>query len=607
LRGSNGPEGTEFGAEIVSLGVLRRRNFFVSFCVSKKFTSLFHLQINKVMRSKLLLLLFSVVCLCAATSVQAQSYAITNARIVTVSGATIDKGTIVVRNGLIDAVGASVAVPADAQVFDATGLTVYPGFFDTLSNLGVPARPATPGGGGPGGGAAAAAAAAAAAQQTSNSNYPAGLRPEESLSEELRAGESQFDAVRNAGFTTVLTTGRTGIFSGQSVVIDLAGDTVSGMVVKGPFAQHVSFVTVGGGQYPTSLLGTFSALRQMFYDARRLQDMQKAYAANPKGMKRPDADKSLEALYPAINRQMPVVFNANRENEIVRALDLIRELNLNGIIAGGQDAWKVTDRLKSQNVPVLFSLNFPKRTTASAPDADPETLDTLRFRAETPKGPAKLAAAGVKFAFQSGGAATMADFFANAGKAVENGLSRDAAIRAMTLGAAEILGVGDRTGSIEAGKIANLALVKGDLFGRDKFVPQIIIDGKVFEQKEPVRPAGGRGPGGGGQGAPPAAPATPSLSGTYSLTIDIPGSPITGTFNFTHTGSSLTGTMVTEAGTAPLRDGKVTGSSFSFAATVPYGGQSLDITVNGTVTGNQISGTIASPAGDVPFSGTKNP
>jgi hypothetical protein len=205
--GSNGRERPEIeGAEIVSLGVLPRRNFFVSFCVSKKFTSLFHLQIIKVMRSKLLLLLFSVVCLCAATSVHAQSYAITNAKIVTVSGATIDKGTIVVRNGLIDAVGAGVVVPADAQVFDATGLTVYPGFFDTVSNLGVPARQAAPGGGGQGGGGggAAAAAAAAAAQQTSNSNYPAGLRPEESLAEELRAGESQFDAVRNAGFTPCL-------------------------------------------------------------------------------------------------------------------------------------------------------------------------------------------------------------------------------------------------------------------------------------------------------------------------------------------------------------------------------------------------------------------
>ncbi len=546
------------------------------------------------------MLVLAAICLLCGAESQAQSYAITNARIVTVSGATIDKGTIVIRNGLIDAVGANVTTPADAQVFDATGLTVYPGFIDALTNLGLPApRPATPGGGGA---AAAAAAAAAAVQSTSNSNYPAGLRPGEAAFDEVRAGEAQFEAVRNAGFTTVLTIGRTGIFNGQSTVINLAGDSVSGMVIKPQFAEHISFTTLQG-QYPGSLLGTFSALRQMFYDAQRLQDIQKMYASNPKGMRRPDADKSLEALYPAINRQMPVVFNANTEIEIIRALDLIKEFKLNGIIAGGQESWKVADRLKAQNVAVLLSLNFPKRTTASSPEADPESMQTLRLRAETPKGAGKLAAAGVKFAFQTGGATAISDYFTNAGKAVEGGLNRDAAIRAMTLGAAEILGVSDRTGSIEAGKIANLAIVKGDLFGRDKFVPQIIVDGKVFEQKEPARPPVGRGPGTGGP--PPTAAA--NLGGTYTVSIEIPGSPISGTFNLTQAGSALTGTMVTQAGSAAIRDGRVTGNSFSFAATVPYGGTNLDITVQGTVAGTQVSGTIDTPQGAVPFSGTKTP
>ena len=558
------------------------------------------------MRSKLFLPLVAAICLPFAIAAHAQSYAITNARIVTVSGATIDKGTIVVRNGLIDAVGANVATPADAQVFDATGLTVYPGFIDALTNLGLPQTAVPTGGGGRGGGGGPQPQATTAAPQpTSNSNYPAGLRPEETADADLKAGEAQFETNRLAGFTTALSVGRTGIFNGQSAVINLAGESVSDMVIRSPFAEHVSFVTVGGGNYPTSLLGTFAALRQMLYDAQRLQDWEKAYAVNPKGMKRPDADKSLEALFPIVNGKMPIVFNANTEREIIRAVDLIKEFKLNGIIAGGQEAWKVADRLKANNVAVLLSLNFPKRTTAAAPDADPESLETLRLRAETPKGPGKLAAAGVKFAFESGGVTTLGDFFTNAGKAVENGLSKEAAIRAMTLGSAEILGVDNRLGSIEAGKIANLAIVKGDLFGRDKFVPQIIIDGKVFEQKEPVKPAGGgRGPdGGGGQ-----APAGPSLSGSYTINIDIPGSPLTSTLNFTQSGGGLSGTMVTSgAGSAAIRDGKVTGNNFSFSTTVAYGGANLDITVNGSVSGNTIGGTIDSPAGAVPFSGTKNP
>jgi phosphohistidine swiveling domain-containing protein len=429
--------------------------------------------------------------------------------------------------------------------------------------------------------------------------------------DELRAGEAQFEAARNAGFTSVLTVGRTGIFNGQSAVINLAGESVSAMTVRSPFALHVSYTTLGQ-VYPQSLLGTFSAIRQMFLDARRLEDWQKAYAANPKGMKRPDSDRSLEALFPYIGGKAPVVFNANTEREIIRSIDLIREFKLSGVIAGGQEAWKVADRLKTNNIPVLLSLNFPKRTTAAAPDADPESMDTLRSRAETPKGAGKLAAAGVKFAFQSGGATTLGDFFANAGKAVENGLSKDAAIRAMTLGAAEILGVDNRLGSIEAGKIANLALIKGDIFARDRFVPQIIIDGKVFEQKEPARPASGRGSGNGNPtGASPptttAAPAAPNFAGTYAITIDVPGSPIGATLNLVQVGSSLTGTFGTEAGASPIRDGRVTASGFSFATTVPYGGQNVDIAVQGSLSGNQVSGTIDSPLGAVPFSGTKNP
>ena len=308
------------------------------------------------MKLKLALFAFAATGL-LAVSADAQSYAITNARIVTVSGPAVEKGTVVVRDGLIAAVGADAKVPADAQVFDGSGMTVYPGFVDALTSVGMqaagPQTSPTPGG-----------PAAAPASAPSNSNYPVGLRPEVVATDGLRSGEAQFESVRNAGFTTVVTVGRTGIFNGQSAIINLAGESVSGMILKAPFAEHVSFATVSG-QYPGSLLGTFSALRQMFLDAQRLQELQKMYAANPRGMKRPDKDASLEALFPLLDRQMPIVFNANREIEIVRALDFAKEFNLKAIIAGGQEAWKVVDRLKAQDVPVLLSLNFPKRTAAA--------------------------------------------------------------------------------------------------------------------------------------------------------------------------------------------------------------------------------------------------
>ncbi|MEQ1764269.1 MAG: amidohydrolase family protein, partial [Pyrinomonadaceae bacterium] len=434
------------------------------------------------------------------------------------------------------------------------------------------------------------------------------FRPQSSRIIRIRAGEAQFEAVRNAGFTTVLTTGRTGIMTGQSALINLAGDSVSVMTIKSPVAMHVAFATIPG-QYPGSLLGTFSALRQMFNDAKRHDQLLKMYAENPRGMKRPADDMSLEALIPVVNGQMPVIFVANRENEIIRALDLAKEYNLKAIIAGGQEAGKLVDRLKSQNVPVLLSMNYPKRTTTASPDADPETMDTLRFRAEVPKVAGKLAAGGVKFAFQNGGATNVSDFLASASKSTTNGLSKEAAVRAMTLSAAEILGVSDRLGSIETGKIANLTVVRGDLFGTDRRITHVFVDGKLFEPKVPETPAGrgpgGRGTGGPGGGANPSA--LPNVGGGYSINIAAPGQALTGMLTLTQDGNQLTGTMVTELGTTTLREGRVTQNGFSFAGTVVFGGQSIDFTVLATVTGNTFSGTVDSPQGAIPISGTKNP
>jgi imidazolonepropionase-like amidohydrolase len=427
------------------------------------------------------------------------------------------------------------------------------------------------------------------------------LQPENAIAERLAGGEAQFESVRNNGFTTVLTVSRDGIFNGQSAVINLAGDSVSAMVLRPAFAQHITFRT-GQGGYPTSLMGTFSAMRQMFLDAQRLNEWKKMYAANPRGIKRPDADKSLEALIPLLNREMPTVFNANSEIEIIRALDFAREFNLKPIIAGGNESWKVADRLKKADATVLLSLNFPKKTTANSPDADPEPLETLRLRVEIPKNAARLAQAGVKFAFQSGAMQNLSDFLANANKAVENGLSKDNALKAMTLGAAEVLGVADRLGSVEAGKIANLVVTRGDIFAKDKAITHVFVDGKLFEQRPPAaRPTTSTAV---GSGPVP----VPNVGGSWNITIEAPGQTIPATLTFQQQGTKLTGNMnATGLGSSEIKNGEVTADGFRFETTVNVGGQSIDVSFSGKVTGNQVSGTATTPQGAVPFSGTKNP
>lgn len=519
-----------------------------------------------------------------------ETFAITNARIVTVSGKNIEKGTIVIRDGLIEAVGENARVPADAVLIDGSGLTVYPGFFDADSNYGIAAQSSAQ---------TSRGGQNQAQSSPSNSNYPDGLQPEVTAFEQLKAGENQFETQRNAGITTALTVGNEGIFNGQSAIVNLAGDAVSSMVIRTPFAQHVTYTTLRGGQYPTSLMGTFSAMRQMFLDTQRLIELQKMYAANPRGMKRPEADASLQALIPVVSGAMPIVFNANSEREIIRSLNLAKEFKLKAIISGGQEAWKVSARLKEQNVPVLLSLNFPERTSAEAKDADPETMEILRLRVNVPKNAARLKQSGVKFAFQSGGMKNLSkDFLGNAEKSVQEGFTKDDAIRAMTLNAAEILGVENRLGSIEEGKIANLVVSRGDLFDKDKQFTHIFVDGKLFEQKE--KPKTETKP-----GTPTAT--TPNIGGTYAITIEIPGQPSAATLILTQQTTTLSGSLQSPFGTSQIRDGKITAEGFTFSTTVEYAGQSFDIFVNGKVSGNKVEGTITSPQGAIPFSGTKTP
>ena len=527
------------------------------------------------------------------------TYAITGARIVTVSGAEIPRGTVVIRGGLIAAVGANVAAPADARVIDGTGLTIYPGLIDANTNLGVPAtqqpRPPT--------GAGGVAAFLVAQQQVTpavsspNSSQPVGLQPEILASDVVRPGGDSFEAARNAGLTAALTAPREGIFMGQSAFINLAGDTPQQIIVRSPVALHVGFTPLRTGTYPGSLLGVFAAIRQMMHDANRYREANAVYEKNPRGVRRPDQDKSLAALVPVLARQMPVVMYADRQREIERALDLAQEFNLKLIIAGGAESWMVAQRLAAAKVPVLLSLNYPRRTTAETPEADPDPIRVLRERVDAPKTAGRLAAANVRFAFQSGGLANMNDYLTNVSKSVENGLQRDEAVRALTIRAAEILGVEAQLGTIETGKIANLTIVRGDLFDKNRRITHVFIDGRPVDLKPaPATPAGGARGG------------TSLASGTWTLRVQIEGQPERSvTLTLQQETERLSGTIQGDFGSAQIANASV-GASGDIKFTVPIttGTQTTEATFTGTITGNEMRGTVTTVgSGTGTFNGTR--
>lgn len=529
------------------------------------------------------------------------TYAITGARIVPVSGAEIARGTVVIRNGLIAAVGANTAAPADARIIDGTGLTIYPGLIDANTNLGMPAATQRPAGAG-----GAPAAFLAAQQQPTpafaspNSSQPVGLQPEILASDIVRPGGDQIDAARNAGLTAALTAPREGIFMGQSAFVNLSGETPQQMIVRSPVALHVGFTPLRTGTYPGSLLGVFAAIRQMMLDAARYREANAVYEKSPRGVRRPDQDKSLDALLPVLARQMPVVMYADRQRDIERALDLAQEFNLRLIIAGGAESWRVAERLATAKVPVLLSLNYPRRTTAESPDADPDPVRVLRERVDAPKTAGRLAAAGVRFAFQSGGLTNASDYLSNVSKSVEQGLARDEAVRAMTLRAAEILGVEAQLGTIETGKIANLTIVRGDLFAKDRRITHVFIDGRPVDLKPaPATPAAG-----GTAGARTASVA----SGAWTLRVQLEGQPERSvTLSLQQEGERLSGTIQGDFGSAQIANASVgAGGDIKFTVPITTGTQTTEATFTGTISGNEMRGTVTTVGtGTGTFNGTR--
>jgi imidazolonepropionase-like amidohydrolase len=429
-------------------------------------------------------------------------YAIRGARIVTAAGAPIESGTVVISRGIVDAVGASVSVPPEAEVIDGKGLTVYPGLID-LGNT--------------------RAADQTAPQQPQNLRTTAEverwkraqiLKPQARAADAVKVDDAELSRLAAAGITSVLALPPGDVISGQSALVNVAappdepqiggivGERRGLIVVRTPVALHVSFPDrprSGGNAYPQSLMGVIAFVRQAFLDAQHYQLVARDRPANAVAVhgEASQDDPVLEAMQPAIAGRMPVAFEANQAREIRRVLKFASDLKLQPVVTGGREAQDAIDDLKSGNVRVIYSLNFPVRPRALAPDAD-EPIETLRVRANAPIVPAELAKAGVTFAFETAGLSDPKDFVRNAAKAVKAGLPEDAAIRALTIAAATMAGVGDRLGSIEKGKTANLIVTDGNLFDDKTKVTRVFVEGRsVALDAAPPAPAGrGRGRGG---------------------------------------------------------------------------------------------------------------
>ncbi len=515
-------------------------------------------------------------------------YAIRGARIVPVAGPVIENGTVVIANGVITAVGANASVPPEAWVIDGKDLTVYPGLIDALTTIGLP-QPQAAGG--------AATSFEQAAQQASR--QPIAMGPEdrpgttswENAADQIKTDDKRIENWRKVGFTTAVTAPDRGMITGQAAVINLAGNRPGEMVVRSPAALRLTLRPSGGfWSFPGSLMGVLAYLKQVFADADQSSKAWAMYSGNPKGLERPAYDRSLAPLSDAVNNKWPVLIPATWSKEILRGMQLGDDLKVQAVIYGAHQGYAVADAVAAKKVPVLVSLKWPEKEQGGDPDAE-EPLRTMRLRDRAPSTPAALHKAGVRFAFYSDGIGNPKDLLKNAKKAIDAGLPADAALRALTLSAAEIFNVADRLGSIEAGKAANLVVTDGDLFEEKTKIKMVFVDGHKYEIRAPGRP----------EEKP-----SVNLTGTWKLTVNSPQGPQESTAELKMAeDGTLSGSVTGQRGTASLSSGWVSGNKFSFTVSISAGPRTFEATYTGTVEGNKMTGSVGMGPMSIQFTGTR--
>ncbi|HKO57527.1 MAG TPA: amidohydrolase family protein [Thermoanaerobaculia bacterium] len=507
-------------------------------------------------------------------------YAITGGTVHTAAGADIANGVVIVRDGLIEAVGAGLAIPADAATIDAAGMHVYPGLIDAQTSLGfTSAKPAQRR---RGGGARSAAQEGPAVPETS---------PSFLAINNVKLSDDDLDAARSAGITTILTVPTTGIFNGQSVILNLGSGSAESRVVKQPATMQVSFNTRSTWVYPDSLMGVMAYIRQTLLDAQQYAAARAVYDRSPAGNKRPEENLSSQALGPVLLRELPVVFVANDELMMRRALAIAKEMNLRLILAGARQAYKMPDELKQLGVPLLVSVNWPK-PPADKDDREEQPLRVIRDRQLAPTTPAALVKSGAAFALVSGGAKS-ADFAGGIRKAMDNGLTADDALRATTIWPARILGVDRQLGSLERGKIANVVVTDKPIFAKERQVKRLLIDGREVR----VTPAAEKKKAG----------AASAIDGTWSLSVRSAQGDVAITATLHGENGTVTGTYSGDRGSGEIRNGSLDGTTIEFTITATGSNQSEagDWVFHGTVSGTSMTGTVSTNLGSFQFTGSK--
>ncbi|MFQ3169646.1 MAG: imidazolonepropionase-like amidohydrolase, partial [Limisphaerales bacterium] len=401
-------------------------------------------------------------------------HALIHATVVVKPGVTIDDATVIIRDGRIQAVTEKGQTPDTAREWDMTGLTLYAGFIDpyvteakpistTMTQsitgtgataagkpgfFGAPGNELDPGTTGPGSGLST-------------------MKPEHDVTEAFSPKPGTYEALRAQGFTAAVLTPSNGIIRGQSALISLGQGSPNQLVIKPQLFQHIVFDTNASkpDEFPKSLMGVISAIRQTLSDAQHYSKIWNYYRANADTTKRPAHNKSLETLQAVLNNEQLVIIEPGSVLMVDKAIRLADEFGIQPVIVATGHEWRRPDLVKASGTRFIVPINLPKVPKMPS-DADWEnvSLDLLRAWDWSAENPVLLQNDGLEIALTTHGLKDKKKFRENLAKVIERGLAKRDALAALTTTPAALAGVTDQLGTIETGKLANLVVVEGDYF-----------------------------------------------------------------------------------------------------------------------------------------------
>ena len=401
----------------------------------------------------------------AATPAANATYAIKGGKVFTLAGAPIENGTVIIRDDKIVAVGADIAVPSEAQVIDARGMEVYPGMFDPVTQIGL--------------------TEVSAVSATQDIAELGDYNPELVAATAVNPASAHIPVTRANGITEVIAApgssgfdgGGGGIIAGQASAFNLAGWTMEDMQIKRSVAMVLNWPSI---QTRTFDFSTFSINEKPYNDAKKEYDKnvnalsdwldRARHYAQAKEKGSPafyERDLKLEALVPVVEGKLPVLVIADEERDIRNAVEFCSKQGLKMILAGGAEAWKVTDLLKEKKIPVILGPT----------ERLPEQEDTPYDKPMTQ--PSELFTAGIPIAFSSFGTSFSRRLPQYAGTSVAYGLPHDEALKAVMLNAAQMFGLADQLGTIEPGKLGNVIVTTGDPLEIQTQVRYLFVKGQL--------------------------------------------------------------------------------------------------------------------------------